>query len=193
MSPFGRSIYDEEQAKLNMVKAFNRLPVFDRTAPRAVRPTCLVITGSGPSHFDPVPSKPGQPAQKAEGWGWTLTVYLPHGAQNDVKFSAGSAHVKPPTMAEIMSCLIDDARGVEDQDFESWASDMGWDTDSRKAEKCFNACRDIYFWLRRCMGPADYEAACAAEDLETWCNEKYGTAPTYRDADVRLNAKCGPT
>ena len=66
------------------------------------------------------------------GYHEPLTVY----------FSQGSAHKKPPTLAEVLDCLASDASGVDNaQSFEEWASEYGYDTDSRKAEKTYNICR----------------------------------------------------
>lgn len=46
-----------------------------------------------------------------------------------------------PTLVEVMSCLIMDAKCVADgQTFEDFASDMGYDEDSRKAESAYHAC-----------------------------------------------------
>lgn len=61
-----------------------------------------------------------------------------------------------PTLADLVHCVVMDAQAVADgQDFETFASDFGYDEDSRKAEKCFNGCRDAYFALVR-MG-ADFD------------------------------------
>lgn len=60
----------------------------------------------------------------------TMTLY----------FSQGSAHTKAPTLADIIDCLASDASSFDNADsFEDWASDMGWDEDSRKAERCYRA------------------------------------------------------
>ena len=69
---------------------------------------------------------------EGRGYHEPLTVY----------FSQGSAHKKPPTLAEVLDCLASDASGVDNaQSFEEWASEYGYDTDSRKAEKTYNICR----------------------------------------------------
>ena len=68
---------------------------------------------------------------EGRGYHEPLTVY----------FSQGSAHKKPPTLAEVLDCLASDASGVDNaQSFEAWASEYGYDTDSRKAEKTYNIC-----------------------------------------------------
>ncbi len=45
-----------------------------------------------------------------------------------------------PTAASVLCCLVSDAMGVEGRTFEEWASDYGYDTDSRRAEFTYNAC-----------------------------------------------------
>lgn len=57
-------------------------------------------------------------------------------------FSQGSAHVKPPTAADVLSCLLMDARAAGST-FEDWCADLGYDSDSRKAERVWDACRKI--------------------------------------------------
>lgn len=54
-----------------------------------------------------------------------------------VPFSMGYGHHgKEPQVADVLDCLASDASGA-DQDFENWASDLGYDTDSRKAERTY--------------------------------------------------------
>ena len=54
----------------------------------------------------------------------------------------------PPTVNEVLDCLASDCSGYENErDFESWAEELGYDTDSRKAESVYNTigqqCRDL--------------------------------------------------
>lgn len=56
-------------------------------------------------------------------------------------FSMGSAHKgKAPGISEVLDCLLSDYVHPK-ENFESWASEFGYDTDSRKAEKTFTACQ----------------------------------------------------
>lgn len=67
-------------------------------------------------------------------------------------FSMGVGHNgAEPTAPEVLSCLASDAAGIE-QDFESWASDLGYDTDSRKAERTYQACQRLSEKLKRFLG-----------------------------------------
>ncbi len=64
---------------------------------------------------------------------------------------------EPPTLDEVLWCLVSDASCVRHgQTFGDFAGDMGYDTDSRKAEGIFNACRDTWSALIR-LG-ADFDA-----------------------------------
>lgn len=71
----------------------------------------------------------------------------------NVKFIAEFAAItepETPTLDAVLYALHSDAGGVRHgQTFEDWAGDFGCDTDSRKAEKCFNACRETWAALVR--------------------------------------------
>jgi hypothetical protein len=55
-----------------------------------------------------------------------------------VPFSQGPAISREPSVEDVLDCLASDAAGYENaQSFEDWASEYGYDTDSRKAEKTF--------------------------------------------------------
>ena len=84
---------------------------------------------------------------EGRGYHEPLTVY----------FSQGSAHKKPPTLAEVLDCLASDASGVDNaQSFEAWASEYGYDTDSRKAEKTYNICVQQAQELKALLGQDAY-------------------------------------
>ena len=84
---------------------------------------------------------------EGRGYHEPLTVY----------FSQGSAHKKPPTLAEVLDCLASDASGVDNaQSFEDWASEYGYDTDSRKAEKTYNICVQQAQELKALLGQDTY-------------------------------------
>lgn len=61
-----------------------------------------------------------------------------------------------PTLPDVLNCFVMDAQCVSDgQLFEDFADDLGYDKDSRKAEKAYNGCRDEYFGLIRLCGHAE--------------------------------------
>lgn len=72
-----------------------------------------------------------------------------------VFFSQGSAHKAVPTAEDVLDCLAMDA-DVLGRDFEDWASDLGMDSDSRKAEKTFNICVEQSRKLQKFLGPFEF-------------------------------------
>ena len=46
----------------------------------------------------------------------------------------------PPTKADVFSCLLMDSEVIYFAGFEDWADAWGYDTDSREAEKIYQAC-----------------------------------------------------
>ena len=59
-----------------------------------------------------------------------------------VEFSQGSAHTTAPDRSAVLSALVMDAQTVENVDsFEEWADDLGFDSDSRRAESIYKLTR----------------------------------------------------
>jgi hypothetical protein len=65
-----------------------------------------------------------------------------------------SATGKPilPNTLDIIYSLVMDSSVLDSGDFEEWAFELGYDTDSRAAEKIYQACLDIALKLRRGVG-----------------------------------------
>lgn len=57
-----------------------------------------------------------------------------------------------PAMADVLSSLLSDADAIDCGTFEEWASNLGYDTDSRNAEAIYRACIDCGLALRRMLG-----------------------------------------
>ena len=59
-----------------------------------------------------------------------------------------------PTARDVLHSLFSDARDAffDGCTFDDWCGNTGYDTDSRKAEKLFNACRDTGAMLVRLLG-----------------------------------------
>lgn len=81
-----------------------------------------------------------------DGWdhfAWELTVtnryaeYNNPGAEYVFPYMQGVGHTKKPTLTDLMSSLLSDAQTVLDRDFAEWAGDLGYDEDSRTAEKLY--------------------------------------------------------
>lgn len=71
-------------------------------------------------------------------------------------FGMGEAHTSEPTAEDVLECLLSDASGA-DQDFEQWAGEYGYDTDSRKAEQTYRQVVAQTAKLRRFLGD-DFDA-----------------------------------
>lgn len=57
-----------------------------------------------------------------------------------------------PDSVEVVHSLVQDSDVLDAGGFESWASDFGYDADSRKAEAIYKACLDIALKLRAAIG-----------------------------------------
>ena len=81
------------------------------------------------------------------------------GARMTVYFSQGYGHNgKEPKVASVLDCLASDASSIENaRGFEDWASDFGYDTDSRKAEKTYRTCEHQAKRLRSFLGDDLYD------------------------------------
>ena len=73
-------------------------------------------------------------------------------------FSMGYGHKgQEPTAADVLDCLASDAASYENCGrFEDWASNMGYDTDSRKAERTFKTIGRQTFKLYEFLGSELY-------------------------------------
>ena len=88
------------------------------------------------------------------------------GATETVRFfySQGSGIKGRPQAADALDSLKADASSAAD-DFESWADEYGYDTDSRKAYATWEACRKVRRDLIAFLGHALYRELEAAESL----------------------------
>ena len=77
-----------------------------------------------------------------------------------IYFSKGFGHGGDrPKAAELLECLASDTAGIENykSDFATWCGEYGYDTDSRKAERTFDACLHAAGRLKRFLGDDLYE------------------------------------
>lgn len=83
-----------------------------------------------------------------------------------VPFSMGvGLNGKTPEAAEVLNCLASDANSA-DELFETWANEYGYDTDSREAERTFNAVRRSTKKLRAFLGSmAAFDSLVGCERL----------------------------
>lgn len=75
----------------------------------------------------------------------------------EAKMLPNSGHIRPgapivPDSASVVASLLMDGDALNYSGFEDWADSFGYDTDSRKAEKIYEACLDIALKLRNALG-----------------------------------------
>jgi len=96
--------------------------------------------------------------QKATGYRCRM---LYKGRSYSFDFWQGSAHKDDPTAEGCLECLLSDANCAENT-FEDFCSELGYDTDSRKAEATFKACKIVRKNMERLLG-SDFEAFLYAD------------------------------
>src|SRR5688572_8674455 len=84
--------------------------------------------------------------------GWTVTLrYEVHRLTVPFYKSSGHNGAKPDA-AEVLNCLVSDSLLYENaRDFEDFCSELGLDTDSRKAELNYRECGKIAGRLRKLL------------------------------------------
>lgn len=60
--------------------------------------------------------------------------------------------IPAPALRDVLYALVSDASVLDYPSFEEWASEFGYDTDSRKAEQTYRACMEIALQLRAMLG-----------------------------------------
>lgn len=75
---------------------------------------------------------------------WVCNIFVKNGDMWPVPFSQGKGHKGQwPSLADVLDCIASDSAGYENAgSFEDWASEYGYDTDSRKAERIYNTIND---------------------------------------------------
>lgn len=82
-------------------------------------------------------------------------------------FATTSQHATQiyPEPADVISSLVLDASVLDSGTFEQWASELGYDTDSRAAESTYRECLETALKLRAAIGEAGIDALrTAAQD-----------------------------
>ena len=92
---------------------------------------------------------------------WRITLAR-NGQKMEFFYSMGSACTEPPTLPDVLDCLAMDASdfagcGIS---FEDWAGNLGYDTDSRKAERIFLATMANATALEKLLGADELEHLC---------------------------------
>lgn len=83
---------------------------------------------------------------------YVVTLRDSEGDTLDVPFSCGAALTDEPDALVVLDALASDAASVAGRSFEDWADELGYDSDSRKAEATYEACKSQTERLRRWLG-----------------------------------------
>lgn len=95
-----------------------------------------------------------------------ISYELEHGVTYKARtFGAGSRKKFEPDACDVMHSLVSDSDVLDCSTFEEWASNLGYDTDSRKAEAIYRACLEIALKLRNGLGEA------ALQELREACQD----------------------
>lgn len=102
--------------------------------------------------------------------GWEHNAYRVtlryQGRQMTTPYKTGLGWTNAPTAADVLESLLSDASSIENgNDFEDWASNYGFNPDSRKAEAIYKATVKQTNKLRRLLGD-DFDAAVFPEGDE---------------------------
>jgi hypothetical protein len=88
------------------------------------------------------------------------------GIPQSFEYYIGPAHNYPQAEG-LIECLIQDTRSAFDySSFEDWADCFGYDQDSRKAEKIYQACKKNAKKLLKCLGMSKDRFLKATENIE---------------------------
>lgn len=83
---------------------------------------------------------------------WRCTLRR-EGKRMTVLFSMGLGLSGEPTVAAVLECLASDAAGYFNANgFDDWASEYGYETDSRSAHKCYKTTERQSMRLAKFMG-----------------------------------------
>ena len=100
-----------------------------------------------------VDKNPNNPDMEGDHWRVMLTG--PAGVSTTLIFTKGYGHGGArPALAEVLGCLVSDAQSLEGaRSFEEWARELGYDPDSRKAERIYKAVVAQTDKLKAALGP----------------------------------------
>lgn len=160
------SIKDQQEKAERMLKRAQKLPKATKPLPNL----CIIVQG--------VPTQNASEGEmKGMYWGWKVEL-VHNDRRMTTDFHQGSGHENPPTVQDILYSLVSDAQCAHGNTFEDFCGELGYDSDSRKAEKLFHACRDTGAKLIRLFGDEQYLKLLAMDEdaISNYCAE----APTFK-------------
>ena len=103
-------------------------------------------------------SNPNMEGGQMDHWKCTMACKS-HRTRMTTTYSQGYGwNGAEPKIEDVLDCLASDAASFQNsQSFEDWAADLGYDTDSRKAEKTYKAIEHSSDRLQRFLGQENYE------------------------------------
>jgi hypothetical protein len=115
--------------------------------------------------YEPIAQRPDRDVdedEKEQEWqdsAFHYKVTLKRGRKTLTTFySKGQGLPEPPEADEVLDSLASDAEGVDaSRVFNAWAEDFGYDTDSRRHERIYNACKETRQKLKRFLGDELYK------------------------------------
>jgi hypothetical protein len=94
---------------------------------------------------------------QADASHWRVNIRR-NGESFDIEYSQGSAFQgATPNDTDVFNSLLLDTSEIDGTDFEEWCGNYGYDTDSRRAERMFNACKKTYENMRRLFSDGDLD------------------------------------
>lgn len=97
---------------------------------------------------------------QGDGWHCAISRIASDGKRRQIRtgYHLGSGHKRrEPTVAEVLHSLAMDAWSVADSGgFDEWCSDLGYDSDSRKAKRMYRACESTIAKLAAFVAPDDW-------------------------------------
>lgn len=105
-----------------------------------------------------IPERPDGLMQDMPSGATHYRVLIKRGSLDmSIYYSMGPAHKSPPSASDVMNSLLIDTSDVEGIDFEEWAENIGFDPDSRKAERAFKQCQETLLQLRQLFSESELE------------------------------------
>lgn len=86
---------------------------------------------------------------------WNVEIYRGNYSFT-IQYSMGSAHTGEPELKDIMYGLLMDIQGTG-EDFEDWCANYGYDEDSRKALRIYEACKETSGFMSSMFAPDELE------------------------------------
>lgn len=114
--------------------------------------------------YEPISQRPDRKDEDEKEQEWQDSAFhykvtLKRGTKRlSTFYSKGSSLPEPPEADEVLDSLASDAADIDNaRDFEEWASEYGYDTDSRKAERTYNAVQVSAEKLKKFLGEDLYK------------------------------------